>query len=339
MKFPTVKRIIFFGLGGYFISEMKKYSDENDIEIIVFTSPRHIKEFISEGISFQAFLESQQIKYFVSEDINKDKNIISYIDSNTIGLGLGEAWSFSKAIINAFNGNLMDLMGIRLPQYRGGAHYTWQILRKNRIGCSNLQLINEDMVQGEFDSGKIVKTKEYFFPSTAKTPIDYFTVASINDAAFFLEFLEEIKKEKDFELNSVQDSFSIYFPRLYTNKHAFINWGWATEDIFLFICAFDDPYPGTLTFINNNLVRLKKCMIELNDGPFHPFQVGLIYKISNGIVYIASLNGTLIIQEIINDADNKLYYDFAVGDRFYTPIKCIEESMQFKANYDVHGIK
>ncbi len=197
-------------------------------------------------------------------------------------------------------------MGIRLPQYRGGAHYTWQILRKNKIGCCNLQIINEDMVQGVFDSGEIVKSKEYLFPPSARIPMDYFDHAVQQEVAFIKEFLDEVQAGRDFKLFRVQENFSIYFPRLYTKKQALIDWSWDTNDIESFICAFDDPYPGAATFINGRKVRLKRCFAEYNEGNFHPFQQGLIYKIDQKAVYVASRTGTIIVESVLDDDGKEL---------------------------------
>ena len=47
-------------------------------------------------------------------------------------------------------------MGIPLPRYRGGAHFSWMIMQNEKNNGACLQLINEDMVQGVYDSGEIL---------------------------------------------------------------------------------------------------------------------------------------------------------------------------------------
>ncbi len=253
MTFGEINKIILMG-GSRCTAELAQYLKEKDgFEFHVFTAPRQLKDIIySDGGTFEEFLIKNQINYTVCEDINTEKKFIQNISTNTLGIGLGEAWSFSKEIIAMFDGRLIDLMGIRLPQYRGGAHYTWQILRGSRIGACNLQVVNEFMVQGVFDSGEVIKFKEYFFPSSARIPMDYFNHAVNEEIGFIKEFIDEVKSNKTFHPFVLQENFSIYFPRLNTIKNAFIDWTWDTNNIDRFICAFDDPYIGASTMLNES---------------------------------------------------------------------------------------
>ena len=157
--------------------------------------------------------------------------------------------------------------------------------------------------------------------------------------SFLFEFLKEIEQGKDFPLAPIDERFSIYFPRLYTKKQGYINWAWKIEDIESFICAFDDPYPGAMTLIDGQKVRLKKCFVEYNDGSFHPYQSGLIYKIDDKAIYIASLSGNIIVSQVLDENDNNILSTLKAGGRFFTPISLLEQAMQFSASYDAKGIK
>src|SRR5262249_31924544 len=144
----------------------------------IYTSPRHAAEPLEgDGVSLGQALTSLGFDFAVREDINADAALPGLITPNTLGIGMGEAWSFSAALIDRFGGRLLAFMGIPLPRYRGGAHYTWMILRGDRQGACNLQVINTDMIQGECDTGEIVKTRPYRFPESARTPADYFRAA------------------------------------------------------------------------------------------------------------------------------------------------------------------
>jgi methionyl-tRNA formyltransferase len=194
------------------------------------------------------------------------------------------------------------------------------------------------MIQGVFDSGKIVKTQEYLFPPTVRIPQDYFDHAVEQELMFLESFLEEVRADKDFSLTDVQENFSIYFPRLFTLEHGYIDWEWSGRDIELFICAFDDPYPGASTFLNGNKVFLKDCYLEFNDGPFHPFQSGLVYKKDHNALFTAAREGTLIIKKIFLEDGTSAFDHIKTGDRLYTPGKYLEEAMQYRAEFDGNGL-
>jgi methionyl-tRNA formyltransferase len=153
----------------------------------------------------------------------------------------------------------------------------------------------------------------------------------------FNEFIDQVQQGRQFTLNKLDQRHSTYFPRLYTQKHGFINWSWNGREINDFIYAFDDPYEGASTFLNNQPVHLKSSTITLAEGKFHPFFSGLVYRISNKSVYIAVKDGTIIIQKVILGKKN-IINQIRVGQRFYTPIKYLEEAMTFEAKYDSRGL-
>ncbi|MDX9821493.1 MAG: hypothetical protein RBT20_06140 [Syntrophales bacterium] len=338
MKFGPIDHIILFGGAPLLAAFARDLADEGKYAVSVFSSRRHLDEVLAPaGKPLRAILQDAGIPWFDAPDIHTDPNIRGLLSPRTFGLGLGEAWSFSPDLIERFGGRLLDFMGIRLPQYRGGAHYSWQILRRNRIGCCNLQVINEQMIQGVFDSGEIVKSREYLFPASVRIPQDYFDFAVGEEVAFLREFLREIEGGKDFPLTRLQENFSLYFPRLHTLKHGWIDWGWSGEEIERFICAFDEPYAGASTFLGEARVFLKDARLETNDGPFHPFQSGLIYKKANGALFVCAREGALVIRKASDEGGRDILDDLAIGSRFHTPARFLEEARQCRADYDAAG--
>ena len=340
MKLGKVDNIILFG-GSPILCEFATFlKNSGKYQVSVFSCDRQLEEQVTpRGESLEDVLEKENISFYTSEDVCQDENLNSLITGETMGLGFGEVWTFDKATIDKFSGKLFDFMGIPLPAYRGGAHYSWLIMRNDKKWACNVQIINEDMVQGVFDSGEIIKTKEYSFSKEAKVPQDYFDEAGKVELEFLKEFLLETENDKDFSLVKMDEDKSIYFPRLYTLKHGFINWAWNAEDIVSFADAFDDPYAGASTFLGGRRVFLKKSYTEYKDGKFHPFQTGLIYKINGEGVFVAANDGTVIIKEILDENGNSIKDDIMTGERLFTPIKNIEESMQYTAVYDAKGIK
>ncbi len=328
MNFGKISKVLLLG-GSRLTLEFAKHLKKSKYHCAVFTSQRQFDDIIDDGgLTFGQGLANQDINYFLTEDINKSKEFLGLINDETLIVGLGEPWRFSQKIISLCAGRLIDFMGIRLPQYRGGAHYTWQILRGNKIGACNIQMVNAETIQGVFDSGEIIKTRDYFFPSSVRTPNDYFDYAVKEEINFLIEFLHEIEQGVIFKPFNLQESFSVYFPRLNTKLNAFIDWSWTTQEIDRFICAFDNPYPGASTRLNNKLVRVKSSRVETNDGPFHPFQSGLVYKKQHELLYICTKEGSLIIAEVCDENGISIIDQVCTGDRFFTPREDIERGLQ-----------
>ena len=152
-------------------------------------------------------------------------------------------------------------------------------------------------------------------------------------------FFEKIINLESFYVSNQQEYFSSYWPRLSTDKQGFVDWNWRLTDIEKFICAFDEPYAGASTFIDNNLVRLKECYSWSDDGVFHPFQKGIIYRKNDDSVFIATEHGSLIVNRVLNEGAIDIKKQLRIGDRFYTPKKYIESAAQYRAIYTPTGLK
>jgi methionyl-tRNA formyltransferase len=315
------------------------------VKVYVFAVTRHLDALFDPPTAahprtFRTMLEEEQIPYYHLADINASEELKSVVTPRTMGLGIGEAYTFTTQTLELFQRRLYDFMIIRLPQYRGGAHSTWEILRGGRVGGWNIQQINEEMIPGGFDSGEILKTREYVVPASARIPQDYFAVADQEGFLLFQEFFAEVQAGKSFSLTKVQENFASYFPRLYTLRHAWLNWSWTVDEIERFICAFDEPYPGASTFLNGKRVHLKSCQADVAlDGAFHPFMAGLAYRVFGGKVFIAVKDGSIIAERILDESGDDITSTVKVGQRFYTPQQYLEEAMIFNAEYTSEGLK
>jgi methionyl-tRNA formyltransferase len=339
-----IDTLIFFCGTVPWLPEAIRLARQQGVKTYVFGVTRHLDELFDvpskpNPRTFRMVLEEERIPYFHVADINTSPELVSVVTDKTMGLGIGEAYTFTTETLELFKRRLYDFMIIRLPQYRGGAHSTWEILRGGRIGGWNVQQVNEEMIPGGFDSGEILKTREYLIPASAKIPQDYFEVANKEGLALFKEFLDEVQSGKEFALAKVQENFASYFPRLYTLKHGWIDWSWTVQEIERFICAFDEPYTGASTYLHGKRVHLKSCQSDTLDGTFHPFMVGLVYRTFGGKVFIAVKDGSIIAERIVDEQGVDITATIRVGQRLYTPQAELESAMMFSAEYNTEGLK
>jgi len=338
MKLKKINKIILFG-GARLLADFSKYvKDDTNLDLVVFSSKRHLDEKINDFIILKEFLEKNGIKYYNSENINNDDNLKNEITETSLGIAIGAAWVFEKKIIELFGeGNLLDFMGIDLPRYRGGAHYTWQILHQNKKACANLQIIKGG--EETFHKGELIKRKEYELPLNLIKPTDYFEFIVKKEIEFLKEFLKEIEQEVDFNLNNLNETNSSYYPFLYTKINGLIDWNWKGKDIFLFINAFDEPYAGASSFINNERVFLKNCELLDEEEKYHPFSSGIIIRKNENGIFVASVGNLLFIRKIFDEEGNDLLDKINLGDRIYTPQFELDKSRGFKANYTPGGLE
>lgn len=334
MNFGLINKFLLFG-GGNLLYQVALLLKSQGRDILVITSQRHAQELLDYkgNNSFQKLLVLKKINFLVSDNVNNDRKVIRQITKNTLGISIGAAWIFQPKLINLFNNRLVNIHGARLPRNRGGGAYSWNILTNNRLGYHLIHLIDKNI-----DSGKIIMINEYIYPPSCRIPIDYEKFSRESYIPFLKTFYKKIDQQENFSLINQPSYLSTYWPRLTTDIHGYIDWSWKTEDIERFICAFDDHYQGTMTLLNREIVRLKKCFSFYEDGSFHPFQSGLIYRKNRQRIFVASTNGSLIIEEVINNNQN-IINRLKLGDRFYTPIKYLEKAKQFRAQYSAYGLK
>lgn len=341
VTYPNIQQLILFG-GGSTLMNVAEYFLEQGCKVSVFTATRHAEELVrGRNGTLSVELKLLGIPLVITDDINQCPELFDEINEHTMGIGFGEAWSFSNDIIEAFDRiRLLDFMGIPLPRYRGGAHYTWMIQREERRGGFHLQLINEEMVQGEYDSGELIYSEPFIFPKDVKIPEDYFESAQHAELAFMKRFHKKIQDQVTFECQLPEASESLYFPRLNAKIHAWIDWHWNSQSIVQFIDSFDHPYNGAQSFWNNQIILLQDVALDHSEGRFHPYQSGLVTRIllnENGIdvnsISVITVDGLLIINKIKNEEGVDLSREIKVGDRFYTPMEKIMDAKTKRISY------
>ncbi len=338
VNFGTVKRILLIGGARLLAETASALTKEKNYQVVVFSSVRHLEESVSGyDSSLKKILEKNKIQYFCEEDINQSKEISRFLDGDTLAMAMGAAWVFEKSFVKKLAKPFLDFMGIDLPRYRGGGHYTWQILFNNRKGCCNLQVISGG--EETFHQGAIIKRKEYRLAESCRQPVDYFNAAVKVEKDFIFEFLKEIEEGKDFDLMPLNEEESTYYPFLSTPHNGWINWDWDVQAIEKFICAFDDPYLGASTRLNGKRVFVKKCRIEKVDADIHPFAAGLVIFVAAGFIRVMVKGGVLRIEKIYSEKQKDVLKEVRKGDRLWSTAEDIDRAFTFQAQYGARGLK
>ena len=321
MKFVKVNHIVVFG-GSLIVLEFLKLLKKKKINFHYFTNKRQLSDNLTNNLSLRKNLKKNNIKFFETEDINKNKLIKKIFTSHSLGVGFGQPWVFKSEMLKLMNPNLVDFMGIPMPKYRGGAHYTWMILNQNFVGGCFIQSINKNTVQSELDSGQYYDYTYYKYPKNLKNPKDFFNYSVIKEINFLKKFLKKITSNTSFKLKKLDEKNSVYFPRLVSKFNSYINWNYDIDELVRFINAFSDPYPGAATFLKNKKVYLKNAQIFENNN-FHSYGAGIITNIFKKKLLICAKGGIIIANYVL--FENKKNIDnIKIGERLTTNIKYLE---------------
>ncbi len=335
----NIKNFFLFG-GSISLVEAAILLKKKKQNFFVYTSKRQLEDHILDNsLTLKSALKKNKIVYKVCKNINKDKFFIRNFDKNSLGIGFGEPWKFNNGLIKKFRGQLIDFMCIPLPLFRGGAHYTWMSLMGVKKSSICLQEITENTIQGIFDDGQIILKKNFLIKNKLK-PSSYFFMEKKYTRKMFNYFFNLIIKKKFFLKSkvSINECNSLFLPRLLTCKNGFVNWEWRGEEILRFINAFDDPYKGCSTrYIDNKnskLVFIKDASWYDKKMKFHIFQSGLIInKIFNSII-VATKDGSIRINVVLNISNQNIINNILVGKRFYSTYKDLELGKSFIPNYN-----
>lgn len=329
-----IKEIVLLG-GGKLLVDLMIWSKSKNIKVKVVTSTRHANDQI-DNKKFTDYLEDHKIDYFVSKDINS-VGVRKFLkkSENSFFLSCGAAWIFKKSVITSlFNNKIFNIHSTGLPQNRGGGGYSWQIMMGVKFGYCTMHLIDEGI-----DTGPIIENEEFIFPATARKPIDFINLMQKKNFEFIKKFITKNRfNKKEIKLNLQHNYLSTYWPRLNSDLNSWINWSMQDNDLEKFICAFDEPYGGAKTLHNGKIVRIKDVLLSSQDGTFHSYQNGIVYRKGKNWLCVSLKNSSLIIRQVLDEKKNNIFKKIKVGDRFITPFSKLELSYN-RITYSSTGIK
>ena len=325
----NLNSVVFLGQSDIF-SELIKINNSLKLDSLIITSS-HQSKLIDKKIDYKIFdtLDDKFKKF-----INKNIKI-----KNAIFVSIGARYIFKKDTIqNFFLNNLVNFHGTRLPLDAGGGSISWQIMREDRIDNQHVHLVNE-----EIDAGPIIDNDLSLFPKHCQIPADFKKYRLEKFIDFYSKFLKKIINGKKFNLKPQIDYLGRYNPRLNTETDGLINWDVDSYDLYNFINAFDEPYKGASTFLNNGnfgKLYLKKAHLHGGDSSNHPYMSGIVSRHDkNWIVVSTKSKHMILIEEVLDKKGNNIISKIKVGDRFYTPYEELEKSKKKRTIFDSKGLK
>lgn len=299
------------------IGALKSWVEKNGAQFLVVTSPDQEK-------TIDPSLDRITVETLDDPSLSQAIERFGVPSSDRLGLSLGARWIFKKPFIqNLFCGNLLNAHGARLPIDRGGGGFSWRILRRDRIGALLLHLVDEGV-----DTGEIIAFENYVVPRACQTPLEMQQDYRARLISFIKKELSpSFQGQVSLACGLQAEHLSAYWPRLNTERHAWIDWSWEPQEIESLILAFDDPYPGARTECRFGTAILKSAQLHGGEHGVHPFQAGIISR-HEGTWLVVALSGglSLIVESVTDEAGNDLVTQMRPGDRFFTPIERLAEA-------------
>ncbi len=264
-----------------------------------------------------------------SLDTGDYDDVIKFIDKMrpNLCLTMGSKWIFKSDFLDFFKNRVFNYHPARLPEYRGGGGFSWQIM--NNIKHT---FVTIHQMVAEVDAGPIVLQKKRAV-NHRPIPRDFHAVTFELAKEVAVEFLESItaNQARFIELTPQTEDNALYFPLLDASVNGAIDFSWNYEYVERFIRSFSYPYNGAFTFKKKKLIQIMEAEI-FGKWDFHPFCRGLVTGIfTNGDVKVICREGTLRIKKIKH---NDQLYDPAeilkLGNRLHTPEEILEKGRNYR---------
>lgn len=310
-------------------------------EIIKINKKLKIKSTVITSFDQSNYLKKNKINFEIFNSV--DQKCINFLKKKfnfkkTLFFGFSPRYIFKQKTINLFENNFVNMHNSRLPLDCGGGGSSWSIMREDRI--SNLCIF---LMTGEIDGGPIIKNKLSLYPKTCILPIDIENYISKTFVEFYKIFIEELLKGKLFKLKEQPEYLSRYNPRLNTDISGFIDWNLDSYDLINFINAFDQPFKGASTFLNNGdfgRLYLRKAQLHGGDTPNHPHMSGIVSRHDKSWITVCTKSKhMLLIEEIINENGKNIIDLIKPGDRFFTPTDKLESAKSKRIYYNSLGLR
>ena len=297
----------------------------------IFVTSEHQSKNIDSSINYKIFNKmNSSFKNFIKKNVNVEE---------TLFVSLGSRLIFKKKDIKEFfKENLINFHGTRLPLDAGAGTQSWKIMREDRIDTQLAHVIDEGI-----DTGGIIDYKLNIYPSNCKVPIDYENFRLKKFEFFYEKLISNLKNKQKFFLKNQINFSGRYNPRLNTAENGYINWSLDSYDLFNFINAFDEPYSGASTFLNNGnfgKLNLKSIHLHGGDSSNHPFMSGLVSR-HDGDWIVVSTSGKhmLLVEKVLDKKGRNIISKIKKGDRFFTHSKYLDGAISKRVKVDTKGFK
>jgi methionyl-tRNA formyltransferase len=306
-----------------------RFAQGMGVDVVVITGSRQLEHTLADGQSAAKALNGSNIELLARDALAADDPVLAGND-NTLVFSLSSPFIIHSWLIDRFKGRVVNSHGTRLPEWRGGGGYSWQIMAGDRRGNSLVHLVTP-----RIDDGDIINERTYIFPDELRRPIEYMNHAEKMDREFLGTFLAKVLEGFSFPLRVQDENASTYLPRLNSERQGYIDWTWHGDTIERFILAFSTPYPGAKTLLRGQEVHVFDGHFLENARPQHPFFGGLVVRSHNDRLHVIVNGGQLEIKL----ADTRGMQGVAVGDRLHTPRTLLDDALALRPVYTAAGLK
>ncbi len=269
-------KVVFWGTPDFSVPTLKMLHEREDIEVAAVVSNPDRKSGRGQKVNSPPviqFCKENEIKFFQTENINKDEKIIAKVSELNPDVFIVLAFSqfLNDAILMIPSKGSFNIHTSLLPKYRGAAPIQYALLNGDQSTGVSIQKMVKKM-----DAGDVCHS----FPVTIEaneTGGELYNKLRKQAAKSCSIFIDELKQDK--LIFTPQDESQVSFAPTLKKNDGFLSFKDQNfEQISNRIRALD-PWPGTFVFLNDK--RLKVFKIEPSNEKLAPGEVSSRFQTLN----------------------------------------------------------
>lgn len=323
----NLKSVVLIGYLENYNLIAKELKSKFDVEVICITKEKNKLKLDEKLFKKMIFYSKRKTNTSL---INALKNIVK--PNDTLFLSLGNDIYFDKIFIKFCQNNLINYHSTKLPIDAGRSYYSWKILRNDRIINQLFHIVDDGI-----DTGPIIYSNEIIIPKHSCTPAEIELFDNTNFIIFLNKFISLILDKKKLLIH-YQNLFHMrYNPPLNTAINGYINWQMSSINLVNFITAFDDPYMGASTFLDdkvNTKVQIKSVQLHGGELVNHPYNSGIVIRNNHKWLIVSTSDQySLIVEKIMNKDGENILKRIKIGTRLHTPSKYLDAAVSKRIKF------
>lgn len=253
-----------------------------------------VKEYaLSQGINVL-----QPVKIKNSEEVEK----LRAIDADIyVVAAFGQI--LSKEILDIPKYGCINVHASLLPEYRGAAPIQWAIADGQKITGVTIQQMNEGV-----DTGDIITsvTTEISSDETGESLFNKLMYAGEELIVSTLDLIGEGKA-----VHTPQDETKATYAKILKKEMGLIDFSKTAVEIERLCRAFT-PWPGVYTYLDNKMMKIKKCSVSEGTADAAP---GEVVSVSKDDIRVACSGSILCIERLQPEGKKEMSaHDFLLGN-------------------------
>lgn len=239
---------------------------------------------------FKEFSNKNKIELFILNKPSELEEVITKINPDLCFL-IGWYWIIKEKILNMASYGFVGIHGSLLPKYRGWAPLVWPIINGEKESGISLFYLDNGL-----DSGDIIAQKKFLI-NVEDTIEDVLSKAERLAEIILIEYGPLLLNGKA-PRTKQNDELASYCSKR-TPSDGKIDWKDTNINIYNFIRAQTEPYPGAFCYSENNQ------KIIINKAKLFPYEYygvpGLVVQINKESAIVTCGKGAIIIEGIRTD--------------------------------------